>query len=106
MEYKFGSTTFSQLIWLKSGSLFKNPARLELEMTNTGSLGVEVCREDGTVVGKAQVTNVHGWQTFNFVSGGMFGPGIPNGDYKIKLTNLSGGNRILRSGTLSYDQRQ
>lgn len=101
--YKFGSTKFKDFIWLKAGALFKDPGRMEIEMKNRGSFIVEVCKPDGIVVGKGQRSNVSGWQTFDFRNGGEFGPGIPNGNYKIKLVNSSPGLREVVSGQLWYD---
>ncbi len=103
-SYSFGATTFSQFVWLKGGDLFKNPDFLEIEMRTIGKFGVEVCRPDSSVACSAQRDNAHaGWHTFNFHQGGECGAGIPQGDYKIKLTNLASGSRQVRAGRLEYD---
>ncbi len=103
--YSIGATTFKSFVWIKGGTLFKNPSYLEIEVSSPGAFGVEVVRPDGSVAGKAQVPNPHGgWLTFTFRSGGQFGAGISNGDYKIKLTNPSGsGERKVKEGRFEYD---
>ena len=103
-NHSFGTTTFSKFVFLKGGSLFKNPDFLEIEMTTAGKFGVEVQRPDGSIACSAQRDNVHGgFHTFHFHQGGDCGAGILSGDYKIKLTNLAAGTRQVKSGRLEFD---
>lgn len=104
MQYTFGSSSFSTFIWLKSGAMFQNPRDMNVEMTVAGAYIVEICKQDGSVVGKAARPNAHGgWASFDFKGGGEFGPGIPDGNYKIRLVNGSSGTRKVRGGDLTYD---
>jgi hypothetical protein len=103
MPYSFGVTSFRNFVWLDSGLPFADPAALEVEMVNSGAFGVEILRLNWTLAGKAQRSNPNGgWATFDFKQGGEFGPGIPDGVYRIRLTNLSLGTRKAKSGTLWF----
>jgi hypothetical protein len=73
---------------------------MDVEMANPGAYGVEVWDLAGDLVGKAYRKNaVGGWASFNF-RGSWDMPLIPDGMYRIRLTNLSGGTRRARQGSL------
>lgn len=102
LNYTIGRTSFSSSILLNNGQLFRNPNELEIEMTSAGRFAVEVLRPDGQVAGSDH-RDQFGWCTFSFRTGGAFGPGIPNEDYRIRLVNRGPGTRQARGGNLEYD---
>lgn len=100
--YSFGASKFSDFVWLNNGHLFKNPDFLEIEMVTKGKFSVEVVRVDGSLEGAAHREN-SGWSTVHFRTGGEFGGGVPNGEYKIRLKNAGPGERDVKQGNLEYD---
>ena len=109
-DYTFGLTSFKNFVWLKGGDYFRNPRAMDVEMIGPGAYGVEVWDLAGSLAGKGQRSNDHGgWASFDFHGGtsppGEFDPIIPNGDYKIRLTNLAPGTRQARQGVLHLASR-
>jgi|SRR4051794_16268906 len=101
MPYVFGATSFANFVWLDHGQPFSDPASMDIEMVNAGAFAVEVIRPNGTLAGRALAGNPHGgWSTFDFKYGGVFGPGIPDGVYRIRLVNAAPGVRQAKQGDL------
>ncbi len=94
--YSFGSTSFSNYIWVNSGNPFYNPSYIDFERVNKVIITVEIYDRNNRYMGKGVTNGLAGWASVDL-------SWLPRGmSYKLKLVNSSGGTAQIKHGNVSY----
>ncbi|MCY9402396.1 hypothetical protein MOF38_21850 [Bacillus haynesii] len=99
--YQWGYTVFSNYVWVKKGSAFKNPGAMSVELANKPKQ-FEVrmyASNKKTYIGKGVVKNASGWVPFDWR------PLRKKGNsYTFKLVSAANSGRIVvNNGDLEYN---
>ncbi|MFP7253128.1 hypothetical protein CHH91_06655 [Virgibacillus sp. 7505] len=97
-KYYFGSTSFSNYIWVGGSSrTFNGPQFMDIEKGDRKNLEVWIYDGKGKYLGKTKIKDRSGWvhTDFSYLTGKGY-------NYKIKLVNTSSGTQKLVQGELYY----
>lgn len=95
--YGFGSTSFSNYIWVKGSGSFYNPRYISFEKETDQSIIVECYDYNGNYKGKVITSAGYNWRSadLDWLARGK--------SYKLKLVNGGSGTVRLKQGTVAYE---
>lgn len=93
--YQFWETSFSNYVWVKSGTVFPNIEYVDAELSNRATMAFEFYDSSNRLIFSDLRKDATGWVTSYY------------GDYydtpaKIKLVNKGSGTVYIKSGTVGY----
>ncbi|WP_195572236.1 hypothetical protein [Paenibacillus sp. 1001270B_150601_E10] len=91
--YSFGSTSFSNYVWVNSGNTFYSVSGVDVEIIGTASFDIEYYSSAGEYLGKDTYVNKTGWVS-------SYGVHIKN--VKIKFVNTGDEKVNIKWGEVSY----
>lgn len=95
--YYFGSSTFSNYVWLKGGAYFNNPSSINVETRDRNPIRADLVNSSGSTVASCTMDFSILWDSCHWTY--TYYPG----SYKVRLVNLGSSAADIKQGDLTYN---
>lgn len=96
VDYRFGGSSFKNLLWINKGAAFEEPSGIDVEFTTPGAFTIRIAYPSGAVRKDHTYENKNGgWHSCDMTS-----LGIHSGAYKLGFVNASHGEKKIKQGVV------